>query len=61
MAQPLSSHDIISARRPAARALLLWGGGAMATIVLFATFALWLHYGTTVFFEMIAAGFAACF
>ena len=33
----------------------------MATIVLLATFALWLHYGTTVFFEMIAAGFAACF
>ena len=61
MAQPLSSHDIISARRPAARALLLWGGGVMATIVLLATFALWFHYGTTVFFEMIAAGFAACF
>ena len=61
MAQPLSSHDIMSARRPAARALLLWGGGAMATIVLLATLALWFHYGTTVFFEMIAAGFAACF
>jgi hypothetical protein len=30
--------------------------------VLFATtFALWAHYGTAVFFEMIRAGFAACF
>ena len=32
-----------------------------ATIVLLASLALWFHYGTTVFFEMIAAGFAACF
>ena len=23
--------------------------------------ALWFHYGTTVFFEMIASGIAACF
>ena len=29
--------------------------------VLLAMLALWFHYGTTVFFEMIAAGFAACF
>jgi hypothetical protein len=21
----------------------------------------WIHYGTTVFFQMLAAGFAACF
>jgi hypothetical protein len=25
------------------------------------TAALWLHYGTAVFFEMIRAGFVACF
>jgi hypothetical protein len=39
----------------------LWAGTALVTILLLATFALWFHYGTTVFFEMIAAGFAACF
>ncbi len=61
MAQPLSSPDILSARRPAARPGLLWAGTALVTILLLATFALWFHYGTTVFFEMIAAGFAACF
>jgi hypothetical protein len=61
MAQPFSSHEMMTARRPAARAVLLWGGVAMATVVLLATCALWFHYGTTVFFEMIAAGFAACF
>jgi hypothetical protein len=26
-----------------------------------ATLALWVHYGTAVFFEIIAAGLAACF
>jgi hypothetical protein len=61
MAQPLSSHEIMTARRPAARVVLLWGGSALLTIALLASFALWFHYGTTVFFEMIAAGFAACF
>ena len=61
MAQPLSSHDMMTARRPAGRNVLLWGVVAIATVVLLATLALWFHYGTTVFFEMIAAGFAACF
>jgi hypothetical protein len=60
MAQPLS-QDMLSARRPAARAILLWGTVATTTIVLLATLVLWVHYGTAVFFEMIAAGFAACF
>jgi hypothetical protein len=60
MAQPLSAlHPDLAAprRRPA----LMWGGTSLATIILLATLALWFHYGTTVFFEMIAAGFAACF
>ena len=61
MAQPFSGHEMMTARRPAARAVLLWGVTSLLTIVLLATFALWFHYGTTVFFEMIAAGFAACF
>jgi len=61
MAQPLSNHDVIAATRPSVRVALLWGGIALATAVLFATSVLWFHYGTTVFFEMIAAGFAACF
>jgi hypothetical protein len=29
-------------------------------IVLAATMALWAHYGTAVFYEMIVAGVAAC-
>lgn len=35
--------------------------GAAAAILALATLALWAWYGTTVFFEMLRAGFAACF
>lgn len=34
---------------------------AAAGAVLAATALLWAHYGTTVFFETIRAGFVACF
>jgi hypothetical protein len=30
-------------------------------MLLAGTLALWAHYGTAVFFEMIRAGFVACF
>jgi hypothetical protein len=43
------------------RLALLWGVTSLATILLLAALTLWFRYGTTVFFEMIAAGFAACF
>jgi hypothetical protein len=34
---------------------------AVAGMLVAATVALWVHYGTAVFFEVIAAGIAACF
>jgi len=34
---------------------------AVAMALIGAALALWAHYGTTVFFETIAAGIAACF
>ncbi len=39
---------------------ILIAGGA-AALVLAGTVALWAHFGTAVFFEMIRAGFVACF
>jgi hypothetical protein len=33
---------------------------ALAGIMLAGTVALWAHYGTAVFYEMIVAGIAAC-
>ena len=34
---------------------------AIAGLLVAGTLALWAHYGTAVFFEIIAAGIAACF
>jgi hypothetical protein len=34
---------------------------AAGVALLLGTLALWMHYGTTVFFEMLSAGLAACF
>ena len=41
------------------RPLLL--GAAVLGMLLAGTAALWAHYGTAVFYEMIVAGLAACF
>ena len=35
--------------------------GAVVGALIAATLVLWVHYGTAVFFEIIAAGIAACF
>jgi hypothetical protein len=35
--------------------------GAVVVLLLAGTLALWAHYGTAVFYEMIASGLAACF
>jgi hypothetical protein len=45
--------------RLASRPFLL--AGAVAVVLIAATLVLWAHYGAAVFFEIIAAGFAACF
>lgn len=41
--------------RPAMAAVIIIG------FMLVATLGLWVYYGTTVFYEMILAGLAACF
>jgi hypothetical protein len=51
------SQALTSPRHP--RALLL-GAAAVAGFLCAGTLALWAHYGTTVFYEMIVAGLAAC-
>jgi hypothetical protein len=39
----------------------LLAGAAAFAVLLAGTALLWAHYGTTVFFETIRAGFVACF
>jgi hypothetical protein len=41
------------------RTVLLLGGAVAALLA--GTLALWAYYGTAVFFEMLRAGWAACF
>jgi hypothetical protein len=63
MAQLLSTPQAMqrtSGSTRLARAVVI-GGAALGVVLLLAAAILWLHYGSTVFFEMIASGFAACF
>ena len=55
MAQPVSSPQL-----PGISPLAVAGAGLGAALLLGAV-VLWFLYGTTVFFEMIAAGISACF
>lgn len=41
--------------------VVVMGGAALGVVLLCVALVLWLRYGTTVFFEMIVSGFAACF
>lgn len=60
MAQPVSTpHPLPAAPRP--MRLIAVVGGVIGAVILLGTLALWAHYGTAVFFEMISSGFAACF
>jgi hypothetical protein len=64
MAQPISTqHEIISATQPSRRvaSAIVVAGAGFAAALLLGALALWYHYGTAVFFEMIASGIAACF
>lgn len=55
------TSGVIGVRNERQRTVVLAVGfGAMA-VVLGGALLLWAHYGTAVFFEMVAAGIAACF
>lgn len=41
--------------------MLLFAGAGIGGLVVTGALALWFHYGTQLFFEMIRTGFAACF
>jgi hypothetical protein len=60
MVQPASTPHPLPAEPRPARAIAV-AGGVIGAVILLGTLALWSHYGTAVFFDMIASGFAACF
>jgi hypothetical protein len=41
--------------------VIVIGAAGLGAVILFGALALWFHYGTAVFFEMIASGISACF
>jgi hypothetical protein len=64
MAQPVSTHrDLMAAARPQGRvaSMIVWSAATSGALAVLGAAALWFHYGTAVFFEMIAAGISACF
>jgi hypothetical protein len=64
MAQPahparqLQDNSPTAGRTPS---VLLWAGAGVGGLMVIGALALWFHYGSQVFFEMIRTGFAACF
>jgi hypothetical protein len=64
MAGPISAQNgMLPATPPRAQAasVIVWSAAVLGVLAVIAASALWIYYGTTVFFEMIAAGIAACF
>jgi hypothetical protein len=64
MVQPLSSpREIPVTRQPSRRIAqaIVTGAAVVSIAIVLAAVGLWFHYGTTVFFETIAAGLSACF
>jgi hypothetical protein len=61
MAQPVSTpQQMPLGPRRAASVIAVIAAGFSAAVLLGAL-GLWFHYGTAVFFEMIASGISACF
>jgi hypothetical protein len=64
LAQLSSSQPDMPAVLPPARRIapaIMVVGVAIGVAIVLAALRLWFHYGTAVFFEMIASGIAACF
>jgi hypothetical protein len=65
MAHPLSTPQqlpgTLQPARRVARAMVVGGAAGFGVAVLFGAPVLWFHYGTAIFFEMIASGISACF
>ena len=64
MAQPISTQAGMMAATPRqgrVALMIAWSTAGLGVLAVLGAAALWFHYGTAVFFEMIAAGISACF
>jgi hypothetical protein len=64
MPQPIFTQPgmpgLVGSPRRATQAIVI-GAAALGAAIGLASAVLWFHYGTAVFFEMIASGISACF
>ena len=62
MAEPISTQQAPTMLSPRlAPPAMVGGGAALGVAVVLGTLVLWFHYGSAVFFEMVASGISACF
>ena len=63
MAQPISAPQQMVSTEPSRKvaSAIVMGAAGLGAASLLGALVLWFHYGTAVFFEMIASGVAACF
>jgi hypothetical protein len=64
MALPISTpRELPGTMQPARRVVpaIVAVAAVLGTVLMVGALALWFHYGTAVFFEMIASGISACF
>ena len=64
MAHPLSTLQPLHRALPPGRRVALGivvGAAILSALLLLGALVMWFHYGTAVFFEMIASGISACF
>lgn len=64
MVQPISTQEEMRGTSRPARKLasaIVVAAAGLGAALLSCALVLWFHYGTAVFFEMIASGIAACF
>jgi hypothetical protein len=64
MVQPVSTQQgamAVTRRQGRVASAIVWAAAGLGVLALLGALSLWFHYGTTVFFEMIAAGISACF
>jgi hypothetical protein len=59
---PIQASALPTRRPPGGLAFgIIAGSAGLVAAILLGAIVLWIHYGTAVFFEMIASGIAACF
>ena len=63
MARSLPTEQEIVAIPPSSggiRSVIVWGVAGVTAVAITGAVVLWFYYGTTVFFETIAAGISSC-